>query len=92
MKGTVKEMSLVSTTVLTFNNEKLIIPNNKIWGGIIQNITSEEKRRIDFVFPVGHDADIEQTERILHSIVEKHELILSTPSLLFIYISWMNHR
>lgn len=79
MKGTVKEMNLVSTTVLTFNNEKLIVPNNKIWGGIIQNVTSEDKRRIDFVFPVGHDTDIEQTERILHSIVEKHELILSTP-------------
>lgn len=79
MHGKVKEMSLVSTTVLTFNNEKMIIPNNKIWGGIIQNVTSEDKRRIDFVFSVGHDADIEQTERVLHSIVEKHELILPEP-------------
>jgi small conductance mechanosensitive channel len=79
MTGTVEHMSLVSTTVYTFDNQKLIIPNNKIWGDIIRNVTSQEKRRVDFVFEVGEDADIEQTERILNSVLEQHDLVLADP-------------
>jgi len=79
LKGVVREMSLVSTTVFAFNNEKLVIPNNKIWGDTIRNITSEDTRRVDFSFPVGHGADIEKVEQILQDIVAKHDLILTTP-------------
>ena len=39
VQGTVKDMSLVSTTVQTIDNQRLVIPNNKIWGDVINNIT-----------------------------------------------------
>ena len=48
--GLVKNMNLVSTTLHTFDNQQLIIPNNKIWGDIIRNVTSQDKRRVDGVF------------------------------------------
>jgi len=41
-RGTVHQMNLVSTTVFTFDNQRLIIPNNKIWGDIIRNVTAQE--------------------------------------------------
>ena len=78
-KGTVSNMTLVSTTVLTFDNQILIIPNNKIWGDIIKNVTAQDKRRVDFEFFVNKDADIDQVEGILNEIIQQHELILADP-------------
>jgi small conductance mechanosensitive channel len=78
-KGTVSNMTLVSTTVLTFDNQILIIPNNKIWGDIIKNVTSQENRRVDFAFYVNKDADIDQVEGILNKIIQQHELVLTEP-------------
>jgi small conductance mechanosensitive channel len=78
-RGTVSNMTLVSTTVLTFDNQILIIPNNKIWGDIIKNVTSQDKRRVDFEFYVNKDADIDQVEGILNEIIQQHELILTEP-------------
>lgn len=78
-KGTVSNMTLVSTTVLTFDNQILIIPNNKIWGDIIKNVTSQENRRVDFEFYVNRDADIDQVEGVLNKIIQQHELILADP-------------
>jgi len=78
-KGTVSQMSLVSTTIFSFDNQILIIPNNKIWGDIIRNVTSQENRRVDFEFYVNRDADIDQVEGILNDIIQQHELILADP-------------
>ena len=47
--GTVSHMSLVNTTVLTFDNQTLIVPNNSIWQNVIKNVTAQETRRIDLV-------------------------------------------
>ena len=38
--GKVADMNLVSTKVLTPDNQTLIIPNSKIWGGVIRNIST----------------------------------------------------
>ncbi len=77
--GKVKHMSIVNTTILTFDNQTLILPNSKIWGDVIKNITAQETRRIDMVFGIGYNDDIEKAEKVLHDIVYSHELTLSSP-------------
>ena len=44
--GTVKRMSLVSTTILTADNQTLIVPNSAVWGGVIRNQTMQPNRRV----------------------------------------------
>jgi small conductance mechanosensitive channel len=39
--GSVKAMNLVSTTIATWDNQKMVVPNSKIWGDVIRNITAE---------------------------------------------------
>jgi len=80
VKGTVKEMSMVSTTMLSFNNERLVIPNNSIWGSLIRNITSETTRRIDLVFKISFDANLEQVEKIFTQEVAAAPAVLSEPA------------
>ncbi|MCE9679838.1 mechanosensitive ion channel family protein [Shewanella sp. AS1] len=77
--GKVSQMSLVSTTIKTTDNQRLIIPNNKIWGDIINNITAEHVRRVDMTFGIGYGDDIPKTEQILTEIVTNHPKVLPSP-------------
>jgi len=77
--GKVQAMTLVSTTVLTFDNQQLMIPNNNIWGNTIKNITARKVRRVDMTFGIGYGDDIEKAEAILWKIVKEHPLVLEDP-------------
>ena len=77
--GKVKSMSIVSTTVLTIDNQTLIIPNSKIWGDVIKNVTAQSTRRVDMVFGIGYSDDIPKTEKILEEIVSAHAKVLKEP-------------
>lgn len=77
--GLVKKMNLVSTTITTFDNQTLVIPNSKIWGDVIKNVTAQSTRRVDLEFGISYTDDIEKTERVLREIVESHEKVLAEP-------------
>ena len=77
--GKVHNMSLVTTTILTFDNQEMVIPNTKIWGNIIRNVTSQDRRRIDLTAQIGHDVDIDRAEAILQEIIAADERILTEP-------------
>ncbi|MCG9755735.1 mechanosensitive ion channel family protein [Shewanella insulae] len=77
--GKVSQMSLVSTTIKTLDNQRLIIPNNKIWGDTINNITVEHQRRVDMTFGIGYGDNIEQAEQVLRGIVDEHPKVLKQP-------------
>lgn len=79
VSGKVSSMSLVSTTINTFDNQKLIVPNNKIWGDVIRNKTAETTRRVDMVFGISYTDDIDRAEALLHEMVRSHDLILEEP-------------
>ena len=77
--GTVSHMSLVNTTILTIDNQTLVVPNNKIWGDVIKNVTAQSTRRVDLVFGISYSDDIPLAERVLKDIVESHEMVLEDP-------------
>ena len=77
--GTVSHMSLVSTTILTIDNQTLIVPNGKIWGDVIKNVTAQKTRRVDMKFGISYSDDIPKSEALLESILEKHDMVLDDP-------------
>ena len=77
--GKVKDMSLVYTMILTLDNQKMIVPNSKIWGDVIQNVTAQRVRRVDLVFGISYADDIDKAEKVLAQIVDEHELTLDDP-------------
>ncbi|MFC1634792.1 mechanosensitive ion channel family protein, partial [Planctomycetota bacterium] len=79
IRGKVESMNLVSTTVLTPDNQIVVVPNGKIWGGVITNVTGSDTRRIDMVFGISYTDDIAKASQVLESIVSTHELILKDP-------------
>jgi small conductance mechanosensitive channel len=77
--GTVDKLSLVATTILTFDNQRLVIPNSKIWGDVIRNVTAQNIRRVDMVFGIGYSDDIPKAEALLYSILTEHPKVLKHP-------------
>jgi len=77
--GTVDAMTIVSTTLMTLDNQKVVVPNNMIWGDKITNVTGTDKRRVDMVFGIGYSDDIAKAQRILEEILVDHEAILKDP-------------
>ena len=80
VSGNVEQMTLVTTTILTLDHQRLIVPNNKIWGDVITNITAERMRRVDLTFGIGYSDDVEHAEKVLHDIVGSHEKVLKDPA------------
>jgi len=80
ISGIVKRMTLVSTTVLTYDNQTLIIPNSTVWGGVIRNRTAQPTGRVDLTFSVDYGDDIEKAERALNEIVAAQEDVLKDPA------------
>lgn len=79
VSGGVQSMSLVSTNIKTPDNQLLVVPNSKIWGDVITNVTANETRRVDLTFGIGYGDDIDHAEKVIRKILESHELILKTP-------------
>ena len=77
--GKVSHMSMVSTSILTLDNQKLVVPNSKIWGDVIKNVTDQRIRRVDLVFGISYSDDIPKAERVLNEILAAHESVLDDP-------------
>ena len=77
--GKVESMNLLSTQLRTPDNQLVIVPNNSVWGDVITNVTGITQRRVDLIFGIGYDDDIDKTQKILEDIVNGHELVLKEP-------------
>ncbi len=63
--GKVIDINFFETIVNTGDMRRIIIPNSKIYGTTIQNITANPTRRVDVQVGVSYDADIEETRSVL---------------------------
>jgi small conductance mechanosensitive channel len=80
VSGKVDNVSLVSTTIRTFDNKVVLVPNKQVWGQIITNITGAKERRVDMMFAISHSADADTAKAILEKVVAGHPLVLKEPS------------
>lgn len=57
--GTVKDLNLFVTELVTPDNVQIIVPNGKAWGAIITNFSAHDTRRVDLEFGIdyGDSAD-----------------------------------
>jgi small conductance mechanosensitive channel len=77
--GTVKEMGLANTTIVTFDNRRLMVPNRKIWGEVIENRSAELVRRVEIEVRIGYKEDLDRSLEILRDLLDKNERVLKKP-------------
>lgn len=59
VSGKIEEISIFTTTVLTGDNKTVIIPNATLSAGTITNFSAKPTRRVDMVFGVSYNADLD---------------------------------
>ena len=79
VSGIVDSMNMLSTTIRTFDNKKMIVPNGKIGGDTITNATASSTRRIDMSFGIGYGDDVAKAQLILERIINEHPLVMKDP-------------
>ena len=77
--GTVQSMNLLSIQIRTPDNKLVIIANNQVWGDAITNVTGSKTRRVDLVFGIAYEDDIEHAQRVMGDVVSHHEKVLESP-------------
>jgi small conductance mechanosensitive channel len=78
--GTVTAVQIFNTILLTPDNRKIILPNGAVSGGTITNFSAEETRRMDLIFGIGYDDDLEKAKNVLKDMVSADERILPDPA------------
>ena len=79
VSGVVESMSLMTTTIKSFDNQRIVVPNNSIWGNVITTATGYPTRRVDLVFGIGYEDDYDKARDILLDIVSSHPKVLKDP-------------
>jgi len=80
VEGTVKEIQLLSTVLVTGDNKEITIPNAEIQGNNLINYTRLGQLRVDFVFQVGYADDLPKVKAILSDVLDTDERVLATPT------------
>lgn len=78
--GIVEAVGTLSTTLKTFDNVVITIPNRHIWGAPIVNYTREPIRRIDLQVGVAYGTDLDKAINVLMEVAKKHPKVLDDPA------------
>jgi len=87
LSGIVKEIGLFTTSIVTFDNVFISIPNSSIWSDTIINHNKLGSRRMDLDIGVGYDTNLDVAEKALLSLTDDSR-ILKEPAPVFLVVSY----
>lgn len=77
--GTVEEIQIFHTILLTPDNKTIIIPNGPLSNGNLTNYTRQPLRRVDFTFGFGYGENFKLAKDTLLEIINSHPQVLQDP-------------
>ncbi|MBN2059583.1 MAG: mechanosensitive ion channel [Deltaproteobacteria bacterium] len=78
--GNVKAIHLFTTELATPDNIKIMIPNSKLFGDVIKNVSAYDTRRIDLVIGIAYSSSIQKACDVMINIMKEDSRILSDPA------------
>lgn len=78
--GTVKDVGLFATTLLTPDNHTIIVPNSQITSGNITNFTRVGTRRATISIGVAYGVDLEKASKVLLEAISGMDQVLQDPA------------
>ena len=80
IEGTVKEIGLFATTMLTPDNVSTFVGNNKIFSDTVQNFSASAYRRVDRTAQLAHSVDVQDAIRRLKETLAKIPNVQKQPA------------
>ena len=78
-EGTVKELNMFYTVIVTNDNQTITVPNGNLMAGNITNLTKQDMRRVDLTFNVS-GADLEGARKVMLEQMAANEKVLDAPA------------
>ena len=78
--GTVSEIQIFVTKLITANNQTIFVPNGSLSNGNIINYSLQKIRRADLTIAISYDTDIKKVKEIITAIFKNNPKILQTPT------------
>ena len=78
VEGKIHNIKLLTVELITFDNVKIVLPNNTVLNGNIINYSSLAIRRVDMDFTVAYGSDMDKVEEILRKIAQEHPQVLKS--------------
>ncbi len=78
-EGTVQDIRLFNTKILTFNNEEVIIPNSDVLSQTLVNESNMPLRRVELPFYISYSADAGLISQSIVKELYASENIINTP-------------
>ncbi|MDD2978705.1 MAG: mechanosensitive ion channel family protein [Hespellia sp.] len=81
-EGTVKEIQIFYTKLLTIDNRTVVIPNGELSNHSLINVTAQDERRMDLKVGVSYDTDLKLVKELIKEVLDKEESVLSDKEIL----------
>ena len=76
LEGTVSQIEMIYTSLLTPDNRKVVIPNGALADSSLINVTAQEKRRLDIDVGISYAADLRRAKEVCMKLFEQDARIL----------------
>ncbi len=77
--GTIQEIQIFNTFMLTPDNKAVIIPNGGLATGALINYSRMAQRRVDLTFSISYSDSMERAKEIIRDVVALHDKVLMDP-------------
>ena len=77
--GTVSEITVVYTVLLTPDNKQVTIPNGSITNAVIKNYSAKDTRRVDWLFTADYSCDSDKVKEIIEKVIVSHKSPIKDP-------------
>ncbi|HBH48514.1 MAG TPA: mechanosensitive ion channel protein MscS [Bacteroidales bacterium] len=78
--GTVNKIQIFNTILKTPDNKTVILPNGGLSTGSLVNFSEEATRRVDLLFGISYDDDIDKARSIIEKVISGNNKVLQDPS------------
>jgi len=78
--GSVKDINLFQTVLATVDNVKIMVPNSQAIDGVIKNYSGYSLRRVDEVFGIDYDDNMDEALAVIQAIINADPRILEDPA------------
>lgn len=80
VSGTVTQINILQTKLLTFDNKAIFIPNGQISDAKITNFSAEENRLLVQTFSIGYNESFPRVKALLDSLLAQEKMVLEEPA------------
>ena len=78
--GTVQDLNLFITELVTPDNVQILVPNGSAWGAIVTNYSAHDTRRLDLTFSIDYGDDMDKAMELVRATAAADERVMDDPA------------